>query len=84
MRTHRKPDLLFVLAIIVGIGVVISSYVQYLQGNTNVPDESPLATKQLVQRKSAPESSFILVSSQPAQASILANSDPVNNSLPTP
>ncbi|MGD8567818.1 MAG: hypothetical protein PVJ39_07005 [Gammaproteobacteria bacterium] len=30
MRTHRKPDLLFLLAAFVGIGVAISSYIQHL------------------------------------------------------
>ena len=83
MRTYRKPDLLFVLAIIVGIGVAISSYIQYVRANANAPDQSSLATKQLVQHKSAPESSFILVSSQ-QEPVVLTNSDPVNNSLPRP
>ena len=81
MRTHRKPDLLFVLAVIVGIGVAVSSYIQYMRANA--PDESELATKQLVQQKSAPETAFILVSTQPEPA-MVANGDPVNNSLPRP
>lgn len=83
MRTHRKPDLLFVLAVIVGIGVAVSSYIQYVRANANAPNESELATKQLVQQKSAPETAFILVSTQPESA-MVANGDPVNNSLPRP
>ncbi|WP_455207153.1 hypothetical protein [Kaarinaea lacus] len=83
MKSHRKPDLLFVLAVIAGFGVTISSYIQYVRANANVPEESSLATKQLANHKLNSESSFILVSSQTQQAS-LPNGDAVNNSLPRP
>jgi len=82
MRTHRKPDLLFMLAVIAGIGVIISSYIQYERANANVPDDSSLVAKQQVNENSGPDSSFLLVSSQ-SQTSI-SNDDPVNNSLPRP
>ena len=82
MRTHRKPDLLFILAVIAGFGVIVSSYIQYERANANAPDASTLVVKQELMEKSGPDSSFILVSSQP-QASI-AKEDPVNNSLPRP
>ena len=82
MRTHRKPDLLFMLAVIAGIGVLISSYIQYQRANANLPEESALLVKQQVIQKSGPESSFVLVSSQD-QATI-SNDDAVNNSLARP
>lgn len=82
MRTHRKPDLLFMLAVIAGIGVIVSSYIQYQRSNANVPDDSSLVAKQQVNEKSGPDSSFILVSSQ-TQA-IVSKDDAVNNSLPRP
>ena len=82
MRTHRKPDLLFMLAVIAGIGVIVSSYIQYQRANANVPDEGPLVVKQQVNKNSDPDSSFILVSSQSSTS--VSNDDPVNNSLPRP
>jgi hypothetical protein len=33
MRTHRKPDLLFTLIVIVGLGIALSSYIQYSRAN---------------------------------------------------
>ena len=33
MRTHRKPDLLFTLIVFVGLGIVVSSYIQYSRAN---------------------------------------------------
>jgi hypothetical protein len=83
MRTHRKPDLLFVLAVIASIGVAASSYIQYMRANANVVKENQLSTKQLAQQKPVPENSLVLVSTQPQQAA-RPESDPVNNSLPRP
>ncbi len=83
MRTHRKPDLLFVLAVITSIGVAASSYIQYIRANANAVEENQLSTKQLAPQKSAPENSLVLVSTQPQQATGLVG-DPVNNSLPRP
>ena len=82
MRTHRKPDLLFILAVVAGIGVIVSSFIQYERANTNVENDNTLVAKQQVIEKPGPDGSFLLVSSQ-AQASTL-NGDPVNNSLPRP
>ena len=70
------------LAVIAGIGVIISSYIQYERANANAPDESSLVANQQVMDKSEPDESFILVSTQ--VQSIVSNDDPVNNSLPRP
>jgi hypothetical protein len=83
MRTHRKPDLLFVLAVIASIGVAVSSYIQYMRANANAAEESQLSAKPVAQQKPVPESSLVLVSTQSQQAARL-ESDPVNNSLPRP
>ena len=82
MRTYRKPDLLFILAVIAGLGVIVSAYIQYQRANANVPDDNSLMVKQQVIEKSGPDSSFVLVSNQ-SQAKIRKD-DPVNNSLPRP
>jgi len=81
MKIHKKPDLLFVLAVIAGVGVTVSSYIQYARANANAPDESLLDAKQLVQKTQALQSSFVLVSSQAPQP-VRPNGDPVNKSLP--
>ena len=70
------------LAVIAGIGVIVSSYIQYQRANVNAAVDSSLLVKQQVNEKSGPDSSFILVSSQ-TQA-IASKDDPVNNSLPRP
>ena len=82
MRTYRKPDLLFILAVIAGFGVIVSAYIQYQRANANVADDNSLMVKQQVIEKSGPDSSFVLVSNQ-SQANIRKD-DPVNNSLPRP
>ena len=82
MRTYRKPDLLFILAIVAGIGVIISSVIQYERANVNAEDDSTIVAKQQVIEKPAPDGSFLLVSSQPQASN--SNGDPVNNSLPRP
>lgn len=40
MRTHRKPDLLFLLAVFVGIGVIISSFIQSIYTSPAVDEGS--------------------------------------------
>ena len=82
MRTHRKPDLLFILAVVAGIGVIISSFIQYERANANAASDGSLVAKQQVIEKPGTDGSFLLVSSQP-QAST-SNGDTVNNSLPRP
>jgi len=39
MRTRRKPDLLFILTVFVGFGIMLSSYIQYTRANPT-PGES--------------------------------------------
>ncbi|NOZ54300.1 MAG: hypothetical protein GXP08_14410 [Gammaproteobacteria bacterium] len=45
MKLHRKPDLLVILVIFVGLGVAISSYIQYSRANPNAPEQISLPSK---------------------------------------
>lgn len=83
MRTHRKPDLLFLLALFVGFGVVVSSYIQYSRAHPSVTESSSLEAREKLAREFSAENQLIQVSSeiQPVSA---VNGDTVNNSLPRP
>ena len=83
MRTHRKPDLLFLLAVFVGIGVAVSSYIQYSRAHPSVPEQSSLASGQKLAKDFLLENQLIQVSSEYKTISA-ANGDVVNNYLPRP
>ena len=54
MRTRRKPDLLFILTVFVGLGILVSSYVQHTRANPTpgevaMPNNKhPVATQEKV------------------------------------
>ena len=62
MRPHRKPDLLFILTVFVGLGIVVSSYIQYSRANPTVSVAQAPTTNQQVKHLDTPESPLILVS----------------------
>ena len=83
MRTYKKPDLLFVLVVFVGLGVIISSYIQYERANANASDSTMLASKKSMIERPAPDNQFIQVST-PGKTISLVDSGAVNNSLQEP
>ena len=83
MRTNHKPDLLFLLVVFVGFGVLLSSYIQYERREANEPENTSLAVKQSTMEHKRDENQFVLVST-PADTISLANGDAVNNSLQEP
>ena len=63
MKTHRKPDLLFILAMFVGIGFLVSSYIQYSHANANADSTASLAAKGGSLTAAQMPNKFLLVSS---------------------
>lgn len=79
MKTHRKPDLLFILVVFVGVGFIFSSYIQYTHSNANAEQSAPLAASQDKQTAQNEQNKFILVASD-AKSETSPASDPVNKS----
>ena len=83
MRTHRKPDLMFVLVVFVSIGIAVSSYIQYAQDHVTQGDSSTPSSNQPVSVQNSQDNQFILVSN-PSDTISLMKGDAVNNSLQQP
>ena len=62
MRTHRKPDLLFILTVFVGLGIVVSSYIQYSRANPTPASAAAPTAKQQVAHPERPSNPLVLVS----------------------
>ena len=74
MRSHRKPDLLFTLTVFVGLGIVVSSYIQYSRANPTPSAAAAPSIKQPVKHQVKPENSLILVSN-PVHTETLIDDD---------
>jgi len=61
MKSHRKPDLLVLLVIFVGLGVAISSYIQYSRDNPNAPEQTSLPSKPHVTEQALYHGNFVRV-----------------------
>ena len=61
MRTHKKPDLLFILIVFVGFGVLVSSYIQYSRANPTASVETAQSANQTVSQQETPSNPLILV-----------------------
>lgn len=83
MKIHKKPDLLFVLAVFVGLGVAVSAYIQYARNNANPSDSVALDAQQPIAAQNLQDNQMILVSS-PDNAVSLLDGDAVNKSLQEP
>ena len=62
MRTRRKPDLLFILTVFVGLGIVVSSYIQYSRANPTSGDVTAPNIKHPVVNKQKEQNPLVLVS----------------------
>jgi len=74
MKTHRKPDLLFILTVFVGFGIVVSSYIQYSRANPSAGSVPASAVKQPVNIESGPATPLVLVSN-PADTELRFHDD---------
>ena len=62
MRTRRKPDLLFILTVFVGLGIIISSYIQYSRANPSAGEAAAPNPKHQVANQSESSNPLVLVS----------------------
>jgi len=86
MRTRRKPDLLFILTVFVGLGIVVSSYIQYSRANPTSGDTAAPNVKHPVMHQGKAQNPLVLVSN-PVHTAPRFNDDigvVVNNSPTQP
>jgi hypothetical protein len=62
MRTRRKPDLLFTLTVFVGLGILVSSYIQHSRANPTLDKVAVPDTKHPVTHQVEPNNPLVLVS----------------------
>ena len=86
MRTRRKPDLLFILTVFVGFGIVVSTYIQYSRANPTPSSVAVPGTKHPATFKVKQPNPLVLVSNpgHTAPAFHDDNGVVVNNSLKQP
>ena len=61
MRSHRKPDLLFILTVFVGLGILVSSYIQYSRANPTLSDSAAPSAKLDVSSPAKTDNPLVLV-----------------------
>ena len=74
MKTRRKPDLLFILTVFVGLGIVVSSYIQYSRANPTPSDAAAPSVKHPVLLQEKNQNPLVLVSN-PAHTTPRFNDD---------
>ena len=62
MRTRRKPDLLFILTVFVGLGIVVSSYIQHTRANPTPGEATSPIEKHSVAAQDKTPNPLVLVS----------------------
>ncbi|MGD8885985.1 MAG: hypothetical protein PVF34_10200 [Gammaproteobacteria bacterium] len=80
MRTRKKPDLLFLLALFVGIGIVFSSYIQHMQANPTLAESSSPTSSEQVAEKFSLENQIVHLNPRTEPSVIRVKSGAVNNS----
>lgn len=80
MKSHRKPDLLFMLVVFVGVGFIISSYIQYTNANANAEKSIPLAADKGSTVPAQNASKNVALAAPGAKTDDTPALDPVNNS----
>jgi hypothetical protein len=94
MRAQHKPDLLFIIIVFVGFGVMLSSYIQHMRANPTPSHSAAPAAELPVAQINNQINQLVLVST-PVQTEFLFNDDyyddfgdsngvVVNNSLQEP
>ena len=80
MRTRKKPDLLFLLAVFVGMGIVLSSYIQHLQANPTAAEASSPTASEQVAKKFSQENQTVQMAADAKPTIIQVKGGAVNNS----
>jgi len=79
MRTTRKPDLLVVLVVFVGLAFIVSGYIQYLANAHSEQQEIQSSHSEAAPARIS-DNNQIVTASGAEPAVLLPNGDTVNNS----